>query len=96
MTKNDVITDIYNRGVVKKLLSRYWDEDAEDLKDLESDTYVILLQLPEDLLIDLISNNKLENYISAILRRQVRSKTSYYYRKYKDFKKITTIYDEGI
>lgn len=94
LTKNEIIEKIYREGIVRKHLRIYFGEYEEDLKDLEQDTYVILLKLPEEILNDLLSNNKLENYISAILRRQVRSKTSYYYKKYKEFRdKSSEIYE---
>ena len=96
MTKNSIITEIYNRGVVKDQLKKYWSEDYKNLQDIEQDLYILLLQLPEELLQEMYDNGKLLHWIGATLRRQIHSKTSYYYKKYKDFKNRTSDINEHI
>lgn len=96
MSKNDIITDIYNRGIIKKQLQYYWGEESNNLQDIEQDLYILLIQLPEELLQEMYNNGKLLHWISATLRRQIRSVNSYYYKKYKDFHNRTTDINEHI
>lgn len=94
MTKNAIIEDIYNRDIIKSQLKKYWEEDSDNLSDIEQDIYILLLQLPEDILNEMYDNEKILHWISATLRRQIRSKNSYYYKKYKDFKNRTSSIDD--
>lgn len=85
MNKNEIITDLYNRGTIKKFLNRYLEKE-ENLKDLEQDIYILLIKLPTDLLTEMYLSGKLEHWLAATIKNQIYSKTSYYYKTYKEFK----------
>lgn len=92
--RNELITDIYKKGIVKKYLKRYFNEDYDNLRDLEQDIYVLLLRLPVDILEEMYENGKIEHWIAATVKNQVRSVTSTYYKKYKEFiDKSSEIYE---
>lgn len=95
MTKPEILDKLYREGTVKQMLKRYSSTEAqEDLRDLEQDVYIIILQLPEELLVDMYNSGKLRNWISAVLKRQVHSTTSYYYGCYKKLRnKSSELYE---
>lgn len=97
MSKNEIISEIYQQQLVSKLLQRYkFSEKTENLQDLEQDLYILLMRLPEDLLQELFQNGKLRNWISATLCNQVRSKTSFYFKTYKQLKNKSCSLNEAI
>lgn len=84
MSKNEIITDLYKQGTIKKFLNRYLEKE-ENLQDLEQDIYVLLIKLPTDVLLEMYSSGKLEHWLAATIKNQIHSKTSYYYKTYKEF-----------
>lgn len=88
MTKNEIVDDLYRKNVVKNILNKYY-ENKQNLLDLEQDIYILILQIPVDLLQELYSNGKLVHWISATVKNQIKSVTSNYYTKYKKFGNIS-------
>lgn len=65
-------------------------EDDEDMKDLEQDIYLILLEKGEAFLRELDSSNQLNFFIASCVKKQLHSSTSPYYIKYKKFRKLSS------
>lgn len=84
MTKEEIINELYRKNIIKDIIYKY-SESKDNLDDFEQDLYILLLQIPTDLLNELYTTGKLINWISATARRQIKSKTSYYYKTYKEF-----------
>ena len=84
MKKDDIIKELWKKKTISNLLSKY-NENKENLKDLEQDLWLLISTLPTDLLEELHNNGKLTHWISATVKNQVKSKTSHYYRQYKEF-----------
>lgn len=98
MKKEAIIQELYKNKTIANLVYRY-NENEENLKDLEQDIWLLITTLPSDLLEELYNNGKLTNWISATVKNQVKSKTSHYYRQYKEFsyksKEINYATDNG-
>lgn len=91
MTKTQIVNELAKGKVVEKLIAKKTDEH---IYDLAQDIYLDLLEKPEEKLIELYNNNELIYFISAMIRNQVFSSTSNYYRQYKlsdKFLDITTL-----
>lgn len=94
MYKNEIIEKLYKDNVLKNYLHKYY-EDEDNLADLEQDIYILLLRLPDDVIGEMYESNKLNHWITATIKNQIHSKTSYYYKTYKEFKdKSKDITDE--
>ena len=96
MTKTQIIENIYKDGIIKSILDKYNNEIDINKKDLEQDIYILLFQLPVEILQEMHSNGKLKNWLSATIKNQIYSTTSFYYYQYKKFDKITNEYTESI
>lgn len=84
MSINDIIQDIHNKQIVEQIVYTVGrDEERTDLDDLIQDIYVILLTKQKKLIQKMYEANELSFYIAQIAVRQLRSKTSPYYRQYK-------------
>lgn len=89
MNKEKILEDIYNKHTVRTLINRYYTESADNREDLEQDIYLLLMQIPSDLMEELYNNGKLVFWISATIKNQIKSKTSHYYKQYKEFDNLT-------
>lgn len=96
MTNIEVVRYIAEEKILKDLILKIGvDEDAENLKDLEQDLYIELLNRDDNLLYNLFLEKKLKYYLSRLVCNNIRSKNSRYYYRYKkqkferDLSKIT-------
>lgn len=89
MNKEKILEDIYRKHTVRTLINRYYTESADNREDLEQDIYLLLMQIPSDLMEELYNNGKLVCWISATIKNQIKSKTSHYYKQYKEFDNLT-------
>lgn len=90
------IEKIARERVIEKLLN-IDNNDNFDLKDLSQDLYLSLLDKDEKLLEDLYNSGELIYYIKRMIKNNIFSKTSPFYRKYKHLQKITSelVWDSG-
>lgn len=81
---NKVVEELANKDTIKgfmKLLGK--GEDPDNLKDLEQDVYVELLEMKEDFIKKLYENGKVDDFVFIMLKNNIMSKNSRYYYKYK-------------
>lgn len=80
MNKHQIVNELAKNKVVEKLISK---KTTEHVRDLAQDIYIVLLEKPEEKIVELYNKNELIFFISAIVRNQVFSTTSGYYKQYK-------------
>lgn len=84
MTVNDIITELHRNRIVEQIVRQIGrGEDSENLKDCISDIYLSLLEKPKKKLIAMYEQRELHYFIASMCLRQIRSKTSPYFTKYK-------------
>lgn len=87
---NKEILDIYvNNGLMKVCVdcafAKAPPRDKEFRDDFFQDLYITLLSYPNDHLNRIHSEGAMNSFLSAVIRRNLWSKTSPYYQKYKKF-----------
>lgn len=88
MTINKIIEDIHKRKIVEQICVQVGrGEDPDNIRDLIQDVYLTLLEKPKKQIISMYENNELNFFLASIIVRQIRSRTSPYYRMYKKFRK---------
>lgn len=80
----EIITEIYNNGVIKEIIENMR-VSSLDADDLEQEIYLILLDYDKDKIIELYEKKQLKYFIVGIIQRQYNSKTSPFYKKYKKY-----------
>lgn len=95
ISRNSIIEDIYRRGIVKEIIKHisHGFESGDNMRDLEQDIYIHLLEMDDEKLNHLYENDELNFYLASVIYRQIRSATSPYYQKYKKFDSLTEEYD---
>lgn len=83
MEKAKIIADIAKEGTLREIIRNVGGTKDEDLKDLEQDIYVELLRKDAALLNDLKEKGELKYFLAKIVKNQIYSKSSPYYRTYK-------------
>lgn len=89
MTKQDIITELAEQGVIESLIKRLVRECHSSLSDLSQEIYLSLLEKDEDYIVKLYNNHELNNFITGMVRNNYYSKTSPYYKNYKKFMNMT-------
>jgi len=87
LAKDKFIENIVFNNIIK---SPYFEDLCQDL-------YIDLLSKKDDLIVKLYNNDSLEYFIRKMITNNIFSKNSPYYKKYKEFRKITEpiFYDEN-
>lgn len=93
MTKKEIIRSLAKDKTVEKLIGKKTDFCVEDLAQ---DIYIYLLEKPAALIETLKDRGELIFYITAIIKNQVFSRTSEYYKKYKSMDHFVNIDDMNI
>ena len=79
-----IIEEIAKTGLLRDIIKNIgFTEQKCNLKDLEQDLYVDLLEEPPNNLKELYNNGQLKYYLTRLVLNNIRSKTSQYYYKYK-------------
>lgn len=87
MDKNQVIEELYKHKIIEQIVYQVGrGEDLQNLEDCIQDLYVALLEKPNKLIISMYENKEINFYIANMAVRQIRSKTSPYFQKYKKFR----------
>ena len=87
MDKNQVIEELYKHKIIEKIVYQVGrGEDPQNLEDCIQDLYVALLEKSNKLIISMYENKEINFYIANMAVRQIRSKTSPYFQKYKKFR----------
>lgn len=94
--RNKIIEDIYKTGLIQNYIKKLgYQADLEEYNDIVQECFVQLLEVKTDKWEDLLSQAKandkyfaVRGYISGIVYRQVRSRNSRVYAKYKKHKEF--------
>lgn len=93
MTKNEIITEIYNSNIVVKLAKKYGSYIKDyNIDDFCQEIYLILAEMPDDKLINLYNTKQLDFYIISIIRNQATNDISTFNKTYNP-KNITHLTD---
>lgn len=85
MTKQDIISYVYDLKIVDKLAKRYRTNIGENnIDDFKQTIYCMLLNMTEAQLVSLYERNELVYYIMAIVRNQCVNKKSTFNRMYNE------------
>lgn len=96
MTKrDDVINYLYNKQLIPKLGSTFISQLGINREDFEQELWLIILEIPEDKLIELYDKKQLDWYILSVARNQVVNDKSTFNKKYNS-KIIEYVYDYPI
>lgn len=83
MTKAQIIAELAKEGTIKEIIRNIGGTKDEDLKDLEQDIYYDLLRKDVALLKELKDKDELKFFITKMVKNNVYSKNSPYYKVYK-------------
>lgn len=85
MNQTKIIDKIAREKVVENLVNKLKTEDSSHLDDLCQDIYISLLEKDASLIERLYSDDELNFYIVAMIRNNLCSSTSPFYKKYVKF-----------
>lgn len=82
MTRNDILTEVYNSQIINKMASKYLPrfKNNDDLDDYIGECLKILCELPEDKLINLYNDGELYFYAVAVAKNQLFNAKSNYHK----------------
>lgn len=87
ISKNQILEELYNTEFVDKYIYKLSNSlDLALIDDIKGEIWVIICEIKEDRIISLYKQggiNKVRQFVSGIIYRQIRSKTSPIYKKYK-------------
>lgn len=84
MTNNEIIEYIARSKLLNNIITQIGKgEDPDNLKDLEQDLYIELLQKDNKLLSELYDKKQLNYYLCRAVINNIKSKNSRYYYIYK-------------
>lgn len=78
MTRNDILTEVYNSQIINKMASKYITRFKGDIDDYISFCLEVVCEIPEDKLIQLYTEGQLYFYIVSIARNQLLNSKSAY------------------
>lgn len=85
MTKNNLIEKLYNDRHLNEMLRRINRYHVEDFKQ---ELFLILMDMPDDKLLNLHYRQLLYPFINKIITNQTHSKNSPFYKKYRRQKEV--------
>lgn len=83
MTKADILNTIYQDEEYDKAIMNICREKTHFFEDVKQEIFIMLLEKPEDLIVELYESGKLKFYFVRIVMNQIRSDQSLFYRKYR-------------
>lgn len=92
-TRNTIIEEIYNEKIIERCLAKYSKRMKGNIEDIAQDIYMMIIEMPEEKLLNLYNKNELIYYVLTICKNQCVNKYSKSNKKYQtNVKKIN--YDE--
>lgn len=80
------VEDLAKRGYLEELISKQTRGISDTkLNDLAQDLYLDLLRKPEEKVRQIVQDRLVENFCNRMIKLQLRSGNSRYYRSYRDF-----------
>ena len=93
--KQDIIAEIAETNLLRTIINNVAKNSKdEDLKDLEQDLYLELLEKDEELIEYLYENDQLNFFLTKMVTNNINSKTSRFYYNYKKHKANQISIDE--
>lgn len=81
---NKTVENIYRSKMIRSIIKNIAkDPSEEDLRDLEQDICLTLLEKPEEILQGIWERKQMGYYLSRIVMNNINSKTSRFYYMYK-------------
>lgn len=88
MTKKQVINQLAKQKTIENILNKF--VKCHSYKDdLAQDLYISLLEKPDDQILKLYESGQLNYFIVGMIRHNIISKTSPFYKQYKKFQDLT-------
>ena len=80
------VQDLATRGYLEELIRKQTRGISDSkLEDLAQDLYLDLLKKPEEQVRQLVRDNLVETFCNRMIKLQLRSNSSTYFRNYRDF-----------
>lgn len=90
MNSREIIKELAKNSVVEKLVRKYTDfANNPYIEDLVQDIYVSLMEKENSFISDLYKKNELGFFIMKMIKNNLYSNTSPFYKKYQQFRAIT-------
>lgn len=93
MTKKQIINQLAKRKTIENILNKFVKYQSYK-DDLSQDLYISLLEKPDDQIIKLYESEQLNYFIVGMIRHNIISKTSPFYKQYKKFQDLTDSLDD--
>lgn len=86
--KQNIIKTIAETNLLRTIINNVAKNSKdEDLKDLEQDLYLELLEKDEELIDYLYENDQLNFFLTKMVTNNINSKTSPFYYRYRKYKR---------
>lgn len=95
MTKYDIVDSIAKLKIVERVVSSMGSQSPYT-EDLAQDIYEALLKKPDELVKSLFDNGQLTFYIIKMVKNNIFSKTSPFYRDYERYRKNADDMEESL
>lgn len=95
MTKYDIVDNIAKLKIVERVVSSMGSQSPYT-EDLAQDIYEALLKKPDELVKSLFDNGQLTFYIIKMVKNNIFSKTSPFYRDYERYRKNADDLEESL
>ena len=90
MNSREIIDKLAKNSVVEKLVRKYTDfVNNPYIEDLIQDIYVSLMEKDASFISGLYKKDELEFFIMKMIKNNLYSNTSPFYKKYQQFREIT-------
>lgn len=98
MSKTEIVEAVAKSRLVERTIRRFAKVDVltADLCDLSQMVYLVLLEYDEDKIKELWERNEMNFFIVAIVRNNLVSSTSAYYRQIRKFQDTTSNIDDYV
>lgn len=95
MTKYEIVDSIAKLKIVERVVSSMGSQSPYT-EDLAQDIYEALLKKPDELVKSLFDNGQLTFYIIKMVKNNIFSKTSPFYRDYERYRKNADDLEESL
>lgn len=95
MTKYEIVDSIARLKIVERVVSSMGSQSPYT-EDLAQDIYEALLKKPDELVRSLFDNGQLTFYIIKMVKNNIFSKTSPFYRDYERYRKNADDLEESL
>jgi len=96
-TKNQIIEKLFRDKFIQNIIKKYTTKlTNEDEEDVVQEIFLVLLEMPEEEIVQLFNNNQLNFYIVKIIKNQLLSTTSKVFKLYLKHKLNTVQLNEKI